>query len=213
MARPAGSWDPTTVVPGFESLDHWVPMGDIIALQLGVRMLRMIKPQRKLRVVEIGSFVGTSTVALAEADPNLEIVCVDPWSGEGVARHTKEVYENHGGKSVLATFFANTAAYKIRVIRATSKEAAGSWNKNKKVDLVYIDGDHSYVGCRQDIDLWFPLMSDPGLMMGHDYTQSHPGVMQAAREVPMDGVLGYCTWFKWHVSRHPDTILEHESLL
>jgi len=40
------------------------------------------------------------------------------------------------------------------------------------VDFVYIDGDHRYVCCRKDIELYFPKVKSGGLLAGHDYNKS-----------------------------------------
>ena len=38
-----------------------------------------------------------------------------------------------------------------------------------KVDMVYIDGDHTYEGCRGDIEAWLPHLRTGGLIVIHDY--------------------------------------------
>lgn len=48
--------------------------------------------------------------------------------------------------------------------------------------LVYIDGDHKYKACKEDIDTWWPLICDGGILAGHDYTYRLPGVVRAVNE-------------------------------
>ena len=52
----------------------------------------------------------------------------------------------------------------------------------KKVDVIFIDGDHSYEGCKADIDNWYPQMADGGVMCFHDCDETSPGVVQAVEE-------------------------------
>ena len=52
----------------------------------------------------------------------------------------------------------------------------------EKVDVLFIDGDHSYEGCKADIDNWLPQMADGGTIMFHDCDESSPGVVQAVEE-------------------------------
>lgn len=54
--------------------------------------------------------------------------------------------------------------------------------KEGKVDFVYIDAVHEYAHVKQDIATWWPLISDRGILAGHDYDETHPGVMQAVQE-------------------------------
>lgn len=53
---------------------------------------------------------------------------------------------------------------------------------NKKVDVIFIDGDHSYEGCKADIENWYPQMKEGGVMLFHDCDDTSPGVVQAVEE-------------------------------
>lgn len=53
---------------------------------------------------------------------------------------------------------------------------------SKKVNVIFIDGDHSYEGCKADIDNWYPQMAKDGVMLFHDCDDSSPGVVQAIHE-------------------------------
>ena len=53
----------------------------------------------------------------------------------------------------------------------------------KKVDLLFIDGDHTYEGCSADIANWYPQMKKHGVMLFHDYDEpTSPGVFKAVNE-------------------------------
>ncbi|MBX2852613.1 MAG: class I SAM-dependent methyltransferase [Phycisphaeraceae bacterium] len=68
---------------------------------------------------------------------------------------------------------------KVAQIRLDSVEAAAQINE--PLDFVYIDGDHSYAGIRADLEAWFPLVREGGIIAGHDYGQpAFPGVKAAA---------------------------------
>jgi len=51
--------------------------------------------------------------------------------------------------------------------RVTSKVASIQFNET--LDLVFIDGDHSYVAVREDIQAWRPFLRPGGILAGHDY--------------------------------------------
>jgi predicted O-methyltransferase YrrM len=40
--------------------------------------------------------------------------------------------------------------------------------KNKKIDLLFIDGDHSYEGVKQDFEMYAPLVREGGIVAFHD---------------------------------------------
>ncbi len=52
----------------------------------------------------------------------------------------------------------------------------------KSISVLFIDGDHSYNGCKRDIDAWHPLMKEGGIMLFHDCDETSPGVVQAVAE-------------------------------
>src|SRR3990167_7479628 len=51
-------------------------------------------------------------------------------------------------------------------LRGNSQELAEKFKK--KIDVIFIDGDHTYEGCKADIDSWYPHMSKKGVMLFHD---------------------------------------------
>lgn len=53
---------------------------------------------------------------------------------------------------------------------------------SKPVDVLFIDGDHSYEGCKADIENWYLQMAERGVMMFHDCDVSSPGVVKAFEE-------------------------------
>ena len=50
--------------------------------------------------------------------------------------------------------------------------------------LFFIDGDHSYEGCKADIEAWLPKLREGGVMAGHDYEHPQfPGVKKSVDEI------------------------------
>ena len=69
---------------------------------------------------------------------------------------------------------------------------------DKSVDLVYIDGDHSYQAVNKDIELYLPKIKQGGILAGHDYSKSWPGVVKAVDERlgPPDAIFKDTSWMK-----------------
>jgi len=44
---------------------------------------------------------------------------------------------------------------------------------NRKVDFLFIDGDHSYEGVKQDFENYLDFLNDPGLVAFHDINQDY----------------------------------------
>lgn len=56
----------------------------------------------------------------------------------------------------------------MRLLRMTSESSAQLF-KDNSLDFVYIDANHSYEACKQDVDLWWPKVKRGGILSGHDY--------------------------------------------
>jgi predicted O-methyltransferase YrrM len=56
----------------------------------------------------------------------------------------------------------------VEMIRTTSAEAASTWHR--KIDILFIDGDHSYEGVKKDWELFSPHVSEFGIVVFHDTT-------------------------------------------
>jgi len=68
-----------------------------------------------------------------------------------------------------------------KIVRRNSVEAASLFGDGE-LDLVYIDADHSYEGCKADIEAWFPKVKADGFMAFHDYINPAYGVNRAVKE-------------------------------
>lgn len=108
-----------------------------------------------LEAVEIGVESGYTSAFLLERVPTLRLLSVDPYPGERLIQYeaVKRMLHRYGERSSLW--------------RNTSYEAARSFTGT--LDLVFIDGDHSYASVKDDILLWAPKVRPGGIVAGHDY--------------------------------------------
>jgi predicted O-methyltransferase YrrM len=127
------------------------------------------------RAVEIGVYEGSSAVVLCRAmTPGAELHLIDPyvdesgwalpanWSSVPVAaRMAVWRVARHGGP-------------KTRWHIARSQDVGRSWTGGE-VDFVFIDGDHSPDGCREDWDVWHRHVRLGGTVAFHDARLEQPG--------------------------------------
>lgn len=71
--------------------------------------------------------------------------------------------------------------------------------ENLKIDVLFIDGDHTYAGCKRDIDAWYPHMKKDGVMLFHDCDETSPGVVQAVAEFVHTHLVE-----KWDICKRTD---------
>ncbi len=104
-----------------------------------------------------------------------------------------------------------------KLVKTTSEMAANSIRNYegqffadlKLIDFIYIDASHEYEDVKRDLELWMPLLSDIGIISGHDYDDGHQGVVRAVDEFFCDSTI-YKTHEKiasWYVYRNgiPDS--------
>lgn len=59
---------------------------------------------------------------------------------------------------------------------------SGKLEAGKLIDVLFIDGDHSYEGCKRDIEAWVPFVKEGGTILFHDCDETSPGVIWAVAE-------------------------------
>jgi predicted O-methyltransferase YrrM len=140
-------------------------------------------------VLEVGSWKGRSTKAMALVCPGT-VYAVDHWDGSKDERSTthSEVLVL-GVDGLFNLFKANLAdeikSNKVIPIREDSQAAAIRLEKERGlrwVDMVFIDGEHTYEAVKKDIISWMPFVVPGGLLCGHDYFDS-PDVRKAVTEL------------------------------
>jgi hypothetical protein len=125
-------------------------------------LLYYTKPRR---FVELGTYYGNSFFAACQIskmmDPSMDCIAIDSWIGDKHAGlFDKKVYEQ----------FKRTLEYqypKARHIRKLFSEAAVLFEE-KSIDILHIDGLHTYEAVSEDYHTWLPKMSNRGIILFHD---------------------------------------------
>jgi predicted O-methyltransferase YrrM len=148
----------------------------------GPQVLALIEQHRPKVVVELGSWLGASAIAMARAVRrwNGTVTCIDTWTGHlndegGTADPSQAplMILSCARAMVEAGVSAN-----IRLIPAATVDVARSWQQ--PIDFLFIDADHSQNGCAADLEMWFPHVRAGGVIAGDDYNHpNYPGVSRA----------------------------------
>jgi len=144
-------------------------------------MLALLDRHRPKVVVELGSWLGQSAIAMARSVRRWggTVTCVDTWAGD-----LNDDGGSLGGKSPImlvscarAMVQAGVGAH-VRLIPSMTVDAAAHWTQ--PIDCLYVDADHSYAGVMADLEAWVPHVRAGGLIAGDDYEHvRYPGVKSA----------------------------------
>lgn len=124
-------------------------------------------------IVELGSYLGRSTRAIADHTEGF-VIAIDDWQGpRDVEKVDIDLWEQFN--------FANAAliaAQKIRPVRFDHTNLQ-QLSISFEPDMIFIDGAHDYMSVMRDID-WAKKCVKKGLICGHD--AAFEGVALALQE-------------------------------
>lgn len=135
-----------------------------------------IKKAKWKKGAEIGVRRGQLLCKLLEECPDLKMIGVDPWEkNKADMRDVHAQYERMIRRDVKK-FGTRVTLYKLY-----SKQAA-PLIEDRSLDFVFIDADHSYNNCKEDIQLWSLKVKQNGYLLGDDFERT-PGVERAVKEL------------------------------
>lgn len=143
------------------------------------RLISEVKPRF---IIEVGTWKGGSAIHMAGlAALTLETeFCVDHFLGgcDHIWRHLSDSQgvqrDTHGWPGVYYQFLYNVkvSGFSNRIVpipMMTADGAALLRAHDVTAELIYIDADHSYRGCMDDIRSYLPLLASGGIIFGDDY--------------------------------------------
>ena len=148
----------------------------------------------ELKMIEIGSYMGESTMMFASTGLFDEIHVIEPHTGEEEFNEENDYTWDFIKKEFKTNlrFFDNIIHHKN-----FSQHISNNFDDND-YDFVYIDANHTYENVKIDIELYLPKLKKGGIIAGHDYHEVWPGVMKAVDETvgQPDNILWDTSWFK-----------------
>jgi len=114
-------------------------------------------------IVEIGSYLGASACCFGAALKKQGfgcVYCVDTWANDAM---------DDGKWDTFAEFTANTAPFAQRIVPVRGMSADVASRIREPIDLLFIDGDHSYEGVKADWAAYAPLLAPGATVVFHDY--------------------------------------------
>lgn len=126
-------------------------------------------------IVEIGSFKGKSTVVLASVAARYglgPVVAIDPHTAPSPTDPDLAPGTSSFDEFVAGLRCANLEKH-AEVHRTFSREVARGWNR--PIRLLWIDGEHTYKGAKEDFELFACYLSNGAVVALHDALHAFEG--------------------------------------
>jgi len=125
-------------------------------------LIQNIKPSV---IVELGVHKGDSLFSMAEAcaESNLKtkLYGIDHWQGDSQSGYyDNDVYDYVVG--VQDNYFKQ-----VELVRSTFNDALKLFT-DSSIDILHIDGFHTYEATKNDFEKWFPKVKNNGVILLHD---------------------------------------------
>lgn len=114
-------------------------------------------------VLEIGSFLGRSTVCIAHGN-DVRVTSVDPHIGSPKHEHLLGCLDTY--PHFLQTLKRTGIREQVDPIHKASADAVH--DVERPIDFLFIDGSHEEADVQRDFDDWYPKVKPGGIIAFHD---------------------------------------------
>jgi hypothetical protein len=146
------------------------------ALYYGV-LTKVVRENNFKSLVEVGIGYGTHAKYLLQTTDVERLVLVDPmkyYPNDGFAEDIMNTIPSQPGKHFdemhdlirqeLSPWEGRYVWHRIESLRITNEQVP-----DESVDCVFVDGDHSYLACLNDLNFWWNKVRPGGQLLGDDY--------------------------------------------
>ena len=146
------------------------------------------------RIVEIGAYLGRSTVALALGcvGSKRHVFSIDTFRGIYCNEHVGESFEEDFFELWRGNIQEVGLLEYVSPLCNDSKEAVKTWEG--PINLLFIDGSHWYEDVLADFEGFYPHVVGGGIIVLHDVTPAFRGPFRVWNEVVRDQLedVGSC---------------------
>ena len=132
--------------------------------------------------VEIGVWKGGTSIFMSQHPMHTDVIGIDGFFYDRQREEAEQFRQRLQGQG------------DIQWLKSDSKLAIPELKRllhGRKIDIMFIDGDHSVKGARTDFELYTPLVADGGFVVLDDFmdTTFSGGVREAVMHLIRDGVI------------------------
>ena len=176
---------------------HWFGLVDLIKIIVDYKS-KDSWPPPKMKMLEIGSYMGESTSMFATSNVFNEIHCIEPFSGYEKFNDDND----YDWDFVYNEFKSNTRFFNNIILHKDFSYNIIDKFEDSYFDFIYIDGNHTYESVKKDIEFYLPKLKNGGIIGGHDYNKGEwVEVVKAVDDVigNPDKVFWDTSWIKYEI--------------
>jgi hypothetical protein len=141
---------------------------------------------------ELGVFKGKTSACLLKHFPQVTLIMVDTWAP---AAPCSEYRKSGDGKAKIDGPTWNRILEQVKQVTEFAAGRRKIWRGDvlklhkavrEPLDFIFVDAEHTYEATKAAIRLWLPHVRMGGLVAGHDYRESYPGVIKAVDEAVVE---------------------------
>lgn len=133
--------------------------------------LRNLVGRKDLVGAEIGVFLGANTNTIFENLDIKKLYLIDPYNEDS------SIFKNARYRAFIIehTAHLNLELYEDKIVWIKDVSENIIYYIEDEFDFVYVDGDHSYAGVRSDLNIFYKLIKNGGIIGGHDFDEETEG--------------------------------------
>ena len=154
-----------------------------IKLYYGI-VTNIINKYNYKKIAEVGIGYGLHAATILKNTDIETLYLIDP-----LKHYDNDLFpiniQKMGGFDILLkniTILLKKYENKYNLIRKSSNQINNDDIPDNSLDLVFIDGDHSYEAVLKDLELFYKKIRIGGMIVGDDYMSCHPGTKRAVDE-------------------------------
>lgn len=169
----------------------------------------ILEQKKPLISIEVGTYKGASALLIAECirqqNSGGKLICIDTWLGSlehlplgnsisEASQSQKKLLAVHGYPSLYQQFLFNVLSKNLESVIIpfpNTSVLAYKWLKRMgvKADFIYLDGSHEPEDVWLDLNHYYRLLADGGILVGDDY--KWPGVHQSVQRFCQENSLSF----------------------
>jgi predicted O-methyltransferase YrrM len=149
---------------------------------------------KKCRILEIGTYAGTSAIAMLKYLPDSTATVIDAWknyseknSKNEEISYLKNIEELNIFKVFEQNVIKSNTLDRITAFKGDSLDILLNMQNKTEFDFIYVDGSHRCMDCYTDCLLSWKLLSKGGIMAIDDYLYNI-NKEQDIFEIPYEGI-------------------------